>query len=489
VGAQRCRRVNDAAELLRAAPASVGFAIRTGPFLRTLSRMAPAAAPATHTSHTTRMSTTTQRRGGKATQRKRLLAGMIAAANREGYARASVTAVIAQAGVSRPTFYDYFSDKDDCFLAALADVHERLLQQVGLALLEEAPERAMHATARALVGFAGSHPAMGRFLTNEPMAGGPALLDARDRGIAAIEQAVQERCGRAEPDASAPGFSGRILIGAFYRLIASRLRRGDPAIATLRDDLLAWIDSYCLPLEEHRWRPLGSGPTPPPSPFVPDLPLHAPDPLPPGRPRVPDGEAAENQRQRIMFAAAELAEEKGYAATTVAEITRVAGVDGRVFYAMFTDKQDAFMAVHEFGFQHVMDVTAAAFFSGATWPERHWEAGRAFTHFLERNPLVARVGFVEAYAVGPGAAQRLEDSQAAFAMLMQEGYQYVPPDAAPSRVVLEAVIAAIFEIVYDRARDSGEPRLPELLPHMTFLVLAPFIGPVAADAFIDKKLS
>jgi AcrR family transcriptional regulator len=414
---------------------------------------------------------------------------MIAAANENGYAHANVSNVIARAGVSRPTFYEYFADKEACFLAAHAGVHRRLLGEVREAIGDGTPERALHAALRALVSFASSSPAPARFLTNEPMAGGPALLDARDRGIAAIEQVVQLSYERAEPGASAPGFSGRILIGAFYRLIASRLRRGDPGVPALIDDLLAWIDSYCLPLGEHRWRPLGPGRTPPPSPFVPDLPLHAPDPLPPGRPRVPDGEVAENQRQRIMFAAAELARQKGYAATTVGEITRVAAVDGRVFYAMFADKQDAFMAVHEFGLQHVMEVTAAAFFSGATWPERHWEAGRAFTQFLERNPLVARVGFVEAYAVGPGAAQRLEDSQAAFAMFMQEGYQYVAPDAAPSRVVLEAVIAAIFEVVYDRARDSGEPRLPEMLPHLTFLVLAPFIGPVDADAFIDRKLA
>ena len=167
---------------------------------------------------------------------------------------------------------------------------------------------------------------------------------------------------------------------------------------------------------------------------------------------------AENQRLRIMFAAAELAERKGYAATTVGEITRAAGVDGRVFYSKFADKQDAFMAVHEFGFQQVMEVTAGAFFAGATWLERNWEAGRAFTQFLERNPIVAHVGFVEAYAVGPGAAQRLQDSQAAFAMLLQEGYQYAVQDARPSRVALEATIATIFEIVYDRARAQRQAR-------------------------------
>jgi AcrR family transcriptional regulator len=413
---------------------------------------------------------------------------MVTAANRDGYAGASVSNVIGEARVSRPTFYDYFADRDDCFLAALSDVHERLLEEIRETVHEESPERAMRAAVRALIHFAAAQPAMARFLCNEPMAGGPIALDARDQGIGEIERVIEDSYERVGPATPAPDFSARMLIGGVYRLLASRLRRGEPGLSALRDDLLGWIDSYEQPLGEHRWRALKPGPEPSPSPFVPETPLRAPAALPPGRPRISEGEVAENQRLRIMFAAAQLAEDKGYSATTVADVTRQAGVDGRAFYSMFADKQDAFMAVHELGFQRVMEVTAGAFFAGSTWPERSWEAGRAFTQFLERNPTVAHVGFVEAYAVGPGAAQRLEDSHNAFAMFLQEGYQYVAEDARPPRVALEAIITTIFETVYDCTRDSGTPQLSGLLAHLTFLVLSPFLGPVQANAFIDEKL-
>src|SRR5664279_16158 len=79
----------------------------------------------------------------KATQRERLLTGMIAAAVRDGYAGANVSAVIAEAGVSRPTFYDYFVDRDDCFLAALAHVHERLGMEIRGAVESQAPQDAL----------------------------------------------------------------------------------------------------------------------------------------------------------------------------------------------------------------------------------------------------------------------------------------------------------------------------------------------------------
>src|ERR1700682_2060706 len=251
------------------------------------------------------------------------------------------------------------------------------------------------------------------------MAGGPLSLDARDRGIAAIEGVIEDSYQRLDPATPAPDFSCRMLIGGTYRLLASRLRRGEPGLLGLQADLLGWIDSYARPVREHRWRALKPGPRPSRSPFVPATPLRAPESLP-ARPRISDVEVAENQRLRIMFAAAQLAQDKGYTATTVGDITKSAGVDGRAFYSQFADKQEAFMAVHELGFREVMSVPAAAFFAGATWPERNWEAGRAFTQFLEQNPIVAHVGFVEAYAVGPGAAQRLEDSHSAFAMLLQE---------------------------------------------------------------------
>ncbi len=191
-----------------------------------------------------------------------------------------------------------------------------------------------------------------------------------------------------------------------------------------------------------------------------------------------------------MFAAAELAEKQGYPATTVSEITRLAGVDGRAFYSMFTDKQDAFMTVHELGLQQVMDVTASAFFAGASWPERIWEAARAFTQLLESNPLITHVGFVEAHAVGPGAAQRVQDSHVAFAIFLQEGYLDLGNgQSPPTRAAVEAIVTTIFEIVYLQARAGANPKISGMTGRIVFLCLAPFLGAGEADRFIAKKMA
>ena len=411
---------------------------------------------------------------------------MIATGNNVGYARANVSAVIEQAGVSRPTFYDYFGDRDDCFLGALDDVYQRQLVQVRERMDEGAPDRALHCAIEALIDFAADEPDAARFLTSEAMTAGRRALDRRDKGLEEIGEIVERRYPPLAGSTPIPDVSPRMLIGGVYRLMGARLRRGEPGLSRLSEDLLVWIDSYKRPVSEHRWNSLGGRPVGPASPFVPRAPLQPPEVLGPGRPRIPAAEVAENQRLRILFATATLAAERSYAASTVADILRLAGVDGRTFYAQFASKQEAFIAVHEIGVQQVLWVTGQAFFSGSSWPERVWEAARAFTQFLDINPLIAQVGFVEAYAAGPAAVQRVEDSHLAFTMFLQEGYQHVPASGL-SRLALEAIVMTIFEIVYCRVRARDAAGTASLLAPMSFLCLAPFLGAAEAAQYIESR--
>src|SRR5664280_1729963 len=126
---------------------------------------------------------TAAQKGRKHTQRERLIAGMIAAANRDGYAQATVSAVIEQAGISRPTFYEYFADCDRCFLAAQDESQRLLLEDIRGAVQDAESEQATAAAVIALIEFARSEPAAARFLATEPLAAGRDALDIRDQGL------------------------------------------------------------------------------------------------------------------------------------------------------------------------------------------------------------------------------------------------------------------------------------------------------------------
>src|SRR3977135_2508739 len=59
-------------------------------------------------------------------RRDDILAGMIRVVGAKGYKETAVADVIEEAQTSRTTFYKYFEDKHDCFLAA----YEMLVEQV-----------------------------------------------------------------------------------------------------------------------------------------------------------------------------------------------------------------------------------------------------------------------------------------------------------------------------------------------------------------------
>jgi AcrR family transcriptional regulator len=409
-------------------------------------------------------------------------------AAREGYGAASIAKVIARAGVSRPTFYEYFTDKDDCFLAAVAEVQQRLLADAREAIALEEPGHALDVVVRTLVAFATTEPDAARFLMTETLAAGYRSMDTRYHGIAQIGGLIEDAYRHLAPDAIVPDISGRILTGGIYRLLSARLRREQPELAALRDELPVWVKAYDQPLGEHRWRTLEPVRTPAPAPAMKIPPLLPPLALPARRRGASSEGVAENHRQRILFAAAELARRDGYRSATISEITKLAGLDSHAFYRLFNDKQQVYAAVHDLYFQHLMANTAGAFFSGASWPERVWQAGQAFTQTFEQNPTLAHVGFVEAYSAGPDAERRLDEFLSAFTVFLKQGYEDATHSPRPTPVALEAIGSANFEMARHQVRHSGPVQLSSLLPHVVYLCIAPFLGAGEANAFIDRKL-
>jgi AcrR family transcriptional regulator len=414
---------------------------------------------------------------------------MIDVAGREGYTDATIARVIAQAGVSRPTFYEYFADKDDCFLAALVEVQQRLLAHVRQAVSREPAEHAVAAAIGALIAFAATQPADARMAMNEPMVCAGRALNVRDEELTAIAQMIEDAHQQVLASTAIPDFSSRLLIGGIERQLAFHLRSGEP-VTGLLDDLLDWVQRYEAPAGEHRWRSLEPiGQTLAPS-FQGEIQLRA-GATPSrnrGRDRLSREERAESNRRRVLLAAAQLSASKGYSATTVAEICALAEVDVRALRRLFADKQDVFAAVHELHFQSIVAVTTSAFFAGESWPERVWEAGRTFAQSIAQNPHLAHVSFVEYYAAGSAGVQRNSELLLAFTVFLQEGYQYKPSASPPSRIALAAIAATNFEAVYQRVRAGAESELQRLLPHAVFLELAPFLGPRETNRFIDERL-
>jgi AcrR family transcriptional regulator len=59
--------------------------------------------------------------------RQRLLGAMAEAVREDGLENVTVAAVVARARTSRRTFYEHFSDREECFLELFDLVGERLI--------------------------------------------------------------------------------------------------------------------------------------------------------------------------------------------------------------------------------------------------------------------------------------------------------------------------------------------------------------------------
>jgi AcrR family transcriptional regulator len=426
----------------------------------------------------------------KSTQRQRLTGGMIDAVARQGYAAANIAHAIDHAGVSRSTFYEYFDDKDDCFQAALVEVNDRLLSDMREGIRRVSGEHAVNAALQALLRFADARPEAARALLTETMTGGGNALDIRDGGLRHAQAMIEAAHADLTEDTPTPDNSSRAMLGGVYRLLAARLRREEGNNQALLDDLLAWAASYEQPRGQHRWRSLRAVTMP--SAVVPNPPPRFPAEAPPPSAHRTRGARDEDDRLRILHAVARIAEQRGYAAASIAQITKVAGVDSRIFYRHFGDKQRAFAAVSELYYQQLMAVTASAFIGGGNWPQRICDAALASARYLEQNRNLAHVGFVETYAGGAEAVKRVDDSLMAFTLFLHEGYQHIGVGVGrprPSPVALEAIALTNWEIIYSEIRKSATPRLAGLSGHVSWLSLAPFLGVHDANRSIDERLA
>ena len=411
---------------------------------------------------------------------------MLAASLRHGYADASVSRTIVHAGVSRPTFYDYFKDKDDCFLALQHESAQRLVEHVHNALAEAEPTGAIQSATCAIVAFAEEDPDTACFLMDTTTAGGPRALEQRERAIVEITRAIEQARAHVPVDAQPPTYQSRRssagCIGCSRRCCAAASATSMASPKTSPSGSRATCNparrtagAHSSPDPRRHLRPTlrTSRTTPPP-------------PLRPGRQRLSNAEVARNQRERILHATAIVAAQKGYNATTVADITAAAMLDRRVFYSHFPDKQQALLTLHEFVFRHAMAIAAGAYFSASTWPERLWESIRALSHFDASYPVLTRIGFIESSAVGALAAQGIDANRAAFAIFLQEGYQHAA--RPPRRTTSQAIAATIFDIGHRQAREEDSQFMPHLAGHAVYIALTPFLGARRRTSSVDSKL-
>ena len=159
-------------------------------------------------------------------QRERLIAGLAEAVAENGYAGTTIAHITRHAAVSRRTFYEHFSSKDECFIAAYDTVMEELNRSVGEAFeREEEWPQAVRAGLAAMLEFLSNEPHLARLSMVEALVAGPVLVERYDAAIQSLVPYFQAgREGRpAEVLAGLSPTTEEALVGGIVSLISRRI--------------------------------------------------------------------------------------------------------------------------------------------------------------------------------------------------------------------------------------------------------------------------
>jgi AcrR family transcriptional regulator len=390
-------------------------------------------------------------------QRERLFGAMVAVVSEKGYEATRIGDLLEVSGVSRKAFYEHFTDKRECFLAAV-----EALVEAGTAIMlhgynapgswEDRVQTGLEALTRLLL----AQPAAARMCFVEIYAAGEPAIALVERTFDDFDGVLQRALEEEPERAGMPPEIVRALVGGLRKVIHTRLHRGQEAeLEGIAPALRSWAMSYFPPLE-----PLRRGKRPR---------------------RTAAGElralAEHDQAERIMRAMAETVAERGYTETTLDDIVSRASCSLSTFYSYFENKEEAMLATLDRGGALLLATVLPAFRRGGEWPQAVRTSLGAMLSYAIEEPAFARLGAVDVYAAGRRALEQRDQVMEGMGVLLAQGYE-LEPKASP--IAAEAIGGAIYTLTYDQVLAGGPESLPEIAPLATYIALTPFLGPAEA---------
>lgn len=210
----------------------------------------------------------------------------------------------------------------------------------------------------------------------------------------------------------------------------------------------------------------------------------------------PEDETAASQRERIFGAIVAAVAEKGYEATTVADISELSGVSKSSYYEHFADKKAGVVATVEAILAPSLEFAAD---NGIGSHEE--EAREGFERgigLIASQAAAARLCLVDIYAAGPEAVALLESTVSRLADLLARTLDRIEDRKGMPVEIVRALIGGVQKVIYKRLLRGEEDVLSGLAPGLWqwLLSVPPPPGPlrpsrvrtVKALSFEDRQL-
>jgi AcrR family transcriptional regulator len=433
-----------------------------------------------------------------ADQRERLFEATIKAIDERGFVASTISDLVANAGVSRRSFYEHFQNKEECLLATYDALIERLTARIVEAYDPKQEWTAqIEAIVRALFEAASDRPDAARLIAVEMGAAGPVGIERWARNAEQLARFFMYVFEQAPGPGTVPEPIARAIVGGLRTILYSRLRHERSSrslkseLQKLTPDVVTWIvDFYPTPegipdkprARRHGHLQGGRAPgTLSPSP------RWAPRGLPRGEHSLPRGFVAHNQRERIFDAVANLTAAKGYPALSLEEIVAEAAISLQTFYEHFDNKEEAFLATFEMGHAKATSAINRSLDLRLSWAVNVRRGLTALLEILASEPSIARLACVDILIAYPHMTGRVNEANFSYIELLDIGPEGTYPNM-PAPVMREASVGGIFELLHDYILHGRTQRVTELIDYVMYIALTPFAGSeIAAQAVVETR--
>jgi AcrR family transcriptional regulator len=399
-------------------------------------------------------------------QRTRIYGAMIESVAQRGYQATTVADVIGLAGVSRRAFYEQFANKQDCFLGTYDIVVARGRKRVVTAWgAERGWANRLHASVKALLDHAAEEPKGPHLVLVDTLGIGPAAHERMQRAGFEFERLLTLIFQLAPDGVAVPPLAARAIVGGLRHVVMMRLLEGrERELAQLVDEALDWVQAYRapMPVAASSTAPLGRGA--------------------PGR-AAAAFLAGTDCRSRALGSVVELTLGEGFATLTDPQIAHFAGMTTEAFHRQFASKEAAYLAVLDEMIEEASMSVRSAIACSEGWPQAVRHAMSTFIDYLVEHEPLQRIAFVDVFDVGPAMVGRITRAAEAVTGLLADGG---PAARHGPAIAEEAVTGALWSILSSYAAAGLLPRLPRLAEHLSYFVLAPYLGPRAAHAVLAE---
>jgi AcrR family transcriptional regulator len=191
-----------------------------------------------------------------------------------------------------------------------------------------------------------------------------------------------------------------------------------------------------------------------------------PEPLPRGRHKLSREDVRDSQRRRLIRAMLDCVADRGYPATTVADVVSAARCSRNAFYELFEDKEACYIAASDETGAEMLHALVSAAQREESWLDALRSGTRSYLRWWADNPNYAAAYLIHLPSAGRRALEQRDRVYADFAAMFDglaaraRAEQPLIPPLPP--LAPRLLVMSITELIAQEVRNGRVAELPEL---------------------------